>query len=75
MKFSTAKLRGRIVELFGTIDNFAENAGYTRQFISLYLNHKSTLNQVTILKWAKSLNIGDDEITTYFFTLEVDEME
>lgn len=75
MNLSVAKLRGRIIEVFGTIDKFAEAVGQSRAFVSNYLNHKTFLNQVTILKWAKQLHISDDEITTYFFTLEVDVME
>ena len=75
MEFSVAKLRGRIIEKFDTIEKFAEIADCSRAFVSNYLNHKTYLNQVTILKWAKLLQIEDDKITTYFFTLEVDEME
>lgn len=75
MRFSVAKLRGRIIEVFETIDKFSEKTKGSRAFVSNYLNHKTLLNQETILEWAKLLNISDDEITTYFFTLEVDETE
>ena len=75
MKFSVAKLRGRIIEVFGTIDSFAEKADCSRAFVSSYLNHKSVLNQKTIVKWAGLLNLSDNDIPIYFFTLEVDEME
>lgn len=75
MEFSVSKLKGRIIEKFDTIEKFAEIADCSRAFVSKYLNHKTYLNQVTILKWAKLLQIEDDKITTYFFTLEVDEME
>lgn len=75
MRLSVSKLRGRIIEIFGTIDNFAESVDCSRAFISSYLNHKSILNQKTILNWAKNLKISDDEIPAYFFTLEVDNME
>lgn len=75
MKISVAKLRGRIIEIFGTIDNFAESADCSRVYVSNYLNHKTALNQKTILKWAKLLIIRDDEIPTYFFRVEVDDTE
>lgn len=75
MRISVAKLRGRIVEIFGTIEAFSEKAGCSRAFISSYLNHRSYLNQATIIKWARLLRITDEEMPTYFFTVEVDEME
>mgnify|MGYP002528662740 CR=1 FL=1 len=75
MRISVAKLRGRIVEVFGTIEAFSEKAECSRALISSYLNHRSYLNQTTILKWARLLRIKDAEIPTYFFSVEVDETE
>ena len=75
MKFSVSKLRGRIIELFGNLENFADNAECSRAAVSNYLNHKTYLGQKTILKWARCLKLSDDEIPAYFFVLEVDEIE
>lgn len=75
MTVEVSKLRGRIVEKFGTIDKFADEAHCSRAFISKYLNNKTTLDQKTILKWAGLLAISVDDIPTYFFRLKVDDME
>lgn len=75
MKFSVSKLRGRIIEIFGTIDNFADKAECSRVYVSNYLNHKTCLNQKTIIKWAGLLKLTDTEIPIYFFAIEVDETE
>lgn len=73
--FNVSKLRGRIVEVFGTVGAFAEAAGSSRVYVSMYLNHKTVLNQETIIKWANLLGIAEEEIPAYFFTLEVDETQ
>lgn len=73
--FNVTKLRGRIIEVYGTLGAFAENAGCSRGYLSLYMNHKAILDQDTILKWAGLLHISDDQIPAYFFATEVDETE
>lgn len=75
MNIDVSKFRGRIVEKFGTIDNFADKAGCSRAYISKYLNHKTVLNQNTIIKWAGLLDIGDADIPDFFLALEVDETQ
>lgn len=75
MRIEVSKFRGRIIEKFGTIDNFAETAKCSRAFVSKYLNHKTFLNQETILLWARLLGISDPEIPAYFFAVEVDEIQ
>lgn len=73
--FDTTKLRGRIIEKFGTIGAFCKATGTSRTFVSLYLNGKKCLNQSTMDRWIKALEIAAVEIQTYFFTPRVHEME
>ena len=73
--FSTNKLRGRIVEMYGTASRFAQAVGSTPEFVSKYLNGKTTLTQTMMNKWISALEISDDEISIYFFTTEVHETE
>lgn len=66
--YNTSKLRGRIVEKFGSQKAFVD-AGYaTPSCLSQYLNGKMSLNQQTIDKWIEALDIPADEIHLYFFT-------
>ena len=75
MVFDTSKLRGRIVEKYGSQTSFAEETGNSTSFVSLYLNNKTQLDQMTMDKWIRDLDIPDNEIRAYFFTVKVHEME
>lgn len=73
MAFETSKLRGKIVEKFGTIDAFSQRTSLTRASISAYLNGQKVLNQKDIEEWRGLLEIQVDEIPDYFFKKKVDE--
>lgn len=65
----TSKLKGRIVEKFGTQGKFAEYIGRTQQFVSYVINGKSELSQREVLEWAEALDIARVDIGEYFFNL------
>ena len=67
----TAKLRGRIVEIYGTLDAFSSAVHNSKSFISQYLNGKRKLNQESIFEWAAALEISISDIPLYFFTRKV----
>lgn len=71
MAFDYSKLRGKIKEVFGTQDHFANAMGMSNTSVSLKLNNQREWTQREIDKAAKLLRIEDNEITLYFFTLEV----
>lgn len=73
--FETAKLRGRIVEKYGTIGDFAKAVKRPISYVSQYLNGKKNLDQVSIDLWARALDIGGSDIDAYFFTRRVHETE
>ena len=73
--FDTSKVRGRIVEKFGTIKHFSEVTGSPISVVSRYLNTGDPLSQTTINKWAFALKIPVEEIGVYFFKLKVHETE
>lgn len=75
MMFDTSKLRGRIIEKFGSQKAFCEAVGCSVAFLSNYLNGKASLTQSYIAKWAEALEIPSGEIDVYFFTPKVHEME
>ena len=68
MPYTYNKLRGRIVEKFGTQDKFAEALNVTKQWVSMKMTGKSPFNQKEIKQWCELLDISDDEIGDYFFT-------
>lgn len=73
--FDTSKLRGRIVEKFGSQRAFCGVVGCSEAYLSNYLNGKAQLPQETIAKWADALEIISGELDQYFFTPAVHEIE
>ena len=65
--FDTSKLRGRIVEKFGSQGRFAEAVGRSQAYISGVLNGKRYLEQRDINAWVDILDIEPAEIADYFF--------
>ncbi len=73
--YDTSKLRGRIIEKFGSQSAFADASGNSVSFISQYMNGKTQLTQGTMDKWIDLLDIADEDIRAYFFTPKVHETE
>ena len=71
MKFNYNKLRGRIVEKYGTLSNFSEAIGISFVALSKKMNNLIAISQKEIIKWSELLDIAPNEIGVYFFTLEV----
>ena len=61
------KLRGRIVEKYGTMCNFAKNLGVSRQTLSQKLTGKSELSREDIQRYSTMLEIPKDDIGVFFF--------
>lgn len=62
------KLRGKIVEVFGTQSNFADKIGLSEQTITAKLNGRSEFSRTDMLEWAIALNLNVEEIGPIFFT-------
>lgn len=67
MDFNYAKLRGRIVEKYGTQGKFAEALGVNQMTVSRKLNCENAFTRNDILIWAKLLSIDRSDIVNYFF--------
>lgn len=61
------KLRGRIVEKYDTMSNFAEKIGSSRQTVSQKLTGKSEFSRDDIQRYADALEIPKDDIGVFFF--------
>lgn len=73
--YDTSKLRGRIIEKFGTMSAFAEASHKSMSFISQYMNGKKNLDQPTMESWINLLDIPALDIGLYFFIPKVHESE
>lgn len=64
------KLRGRIVEKYGTITNFASELNTSKVMISRKLNEQSGFSKDDIIKWSEMLDISAEDVGEYFFMLD-----
>lgn len=71
MEYDYSKLRGRIIEMFGSQEAFAEAVGQTPTTISYKLNGKKPLTRNDIIEWGEALLIEQGNIGLYFFTEKV----
>lgn len=67
MKIMYAKLRGRIVEKFGSQRAFAAEVGQSEQTVTKKMNDPEGFTQADMLKWCSLLDIEIEEIPEYFF--------
>lgn len=68
MEYDYSKLRGRIIEKFGTIGNFQKHLNISNVVLSKKMNNKVRLSHDDITQWADLLEIPMDQIGVYFFT-------
>lgn len=67
MIYSYNKLRGRIVEKFGSQAKFADKLGISTTSLSKKMQCKTGFSQEDIELWAHLLDIGRTEFSDYFF--------
>lgn len=71
MAFNYSKLKGKIVEVFGSQSEFAKAMDWSERTLSLKMNGKVPWKQPDILKAISLLNLSESDIQEYFFTMEV----
>lgn len=62
------KLRGRIIEKFGTQEKFAKAVGISENSLSKKMQCKTGISQSDMSQWSKLLDISIEEYGEYFFT-------
>lgn len=70
MNFDHSKLRGRIVEKFGTCANFASVLGIPESALSGRLNNKVQIDADEMVSWSvpELLDIAPAELHVFFLT-------
>ena len=68
-KAKFAKLRGRIVEKYGTQARFSEHIGLSKTSITKKMTGKSGFSQKDIIKWCEALDIDLEDSGIYFFAI------
>lgn len=67
MSFNFNKLRGRIIEKYGTQTAFVEVFGVSENTFSKKMNNRVRFNSDDIIKITQLLEIPESEIGEYFF--------
>ena len=67
VQFNYSKLRGRIVEVFDTQNNFANAMNISVGTLSAKLSNKSYFTADEIVKASELLHISSQETSSYFF--------
>ena len=68
MSYTYNKLRGRIIEMYGTQGKFAEKLGISKNSVSKKMNCQSEFSQADIIQWSILLDVQKNEYGEYFFT-------
>ncbi len=67
MAFDYSKLKGKIIEKFGTQYNFAKKMNWSERTLSLKMNGNRPWKQTDICKAIKLLGLTEKDIPLYFF--------
>lgn len=67
MSYEYRKLRGRIIEVFGTMAAFAKALELSENSLSKKMNGKTQFNQKDMVKWCDLLKIPIFSAGEYFF--------
>lgn len=62
------KLKGRIVEKYGSQENFCEAVGLSSVSVSKKMTGQTGFSQKDILKWCELLDIDIKEIGDFFYS-------
>lgn len=71
MSYNYSKLRGRIIEKYGSQQKFAEAIGWSERTLSLKMTNKVFWKQSEITEASRLLELGEGQIIDYFFTQNV----
>lgn len=68
MPYTYNKLRGRIIEKYGSLTAFCAHLTISRNSLSKKMTGKTGFSQDDIKVWSELLDIAPDEYGQYFFT-------
>ena len=68
-------LRGKIIQKYGSQNEFAAAIGTTAQTVTAKLNGRSQFSQGDIIKWCNALDIDAPSIGEYFFDEKLSNFE
>ena len=74
MEFDYSKLRGRIVEKFGSIEAFSSETSISNISVSKKLNNKVPISRADMIEWSNLLEIPVEEYGLFYCTEKLNEV-
>lgn len=74
MEINYNKLKGRIIEKYGSFYNFADALGVSKVSLSKKMNGHSGFSRDDIVKWCGLLSIDRNDLEAYFFATDLNEV-
>ena len=71
MVFDYSKLKGRIIEKFGTVSAFAESMGYAQSGLYISIKHGKPISSKRIIEMTDALEIESKDVGEFFYTPKV----
>ena len=71
--FDYSKLRGRIVEKFGSIEAFASETSISNMSVSKKLNNKVAISRDDMIEWSGLLDIPLEEYGAFYFVKKLND--
>ena len=65
------RLRGKIIELYGSQQEFSSVIGRSQQTITAKLAGRSKFSQDDIVDWSNALHLTESQVGEYFFASEL----
>ena len=75
LSYNYSKLRGKIIEKFGTLGEFSKAMGWSERTNGLKLSGRVEWKQNEIMIATRLLDVKSEDIDIYFFDVEVQNVE
>lgn len=72
--FDYSKLRGRIVEKYGSIEAFASETSISNMSVSKKLNNKVAISRDDMIEWSGLLDIPLEEYGAFYFVQKLNDV-
>lgn len=72
--FDYSKLRGRIVEKYGSIEAFASETSISNMSVSKKLNNKVAISRDDMIEWSGLLDIPLEEYGAFYFVKKLNDV-
>lgn len=74
VEFDYSKLRGRIIEKYGSIEAFSNKTSISNISVSKKLNNKVAISREDMIEWSDLLDIPLEEYGAFYFVKKLNDV-